>query len=163
MKRTSVLDLGVGQRLPPLELHGEDGVIPLQSSPQRRLATVLFLAHGDGRCDACLEHVNRLAREVDWRDWDGRLLVLMPGGDLAGEEPVHSPARIVRLDADGAATNGSVTAALVIADRYGQVYHSERIGRDHEAGPSPEAVEEWLRFLSTQCPECGVPDVPHGQ
>jgi hypothetical protein len=154
--------LRVGGRLPPAQLPGPRGAIPLQTSPQRRLATVLFLFHGDGDCAACHEHVRRLAGEVDWRDWDGRFLVLTRGGEAA-DVPVPPPARVAHMEpATAAGTSGTDNGLLLIADRYGQIYHIAPIEADSHAIPDPGEVEEWLRFLATQCPECGVPDQPAG-
>lgn len=69
---------------------------------------------------------------------------------------------------------------LLIADRWGEIYHAAaRAGSasDPSSGepppdegaetpaeaaplPSPAAIIEWLKYLTTQCPECGVIDAP---
>ncbi|MFW6202581.1 MAG: hypothetical protein ACOC8B_08380, partial [Gemmatimonadota bacterium] len=55
------------------------------------------------------------------------------------------------------------TAALFIADRWGQIYHAETGGVVDDLCRGDE-VEEWLKYLATQCAECGVPDEPgHGE
>jgi hypothetical protein len=43
-------------------------------------------------------------------------------------------------------------AGVVIADRYGQVYYVSEAGENH-AFPTPRELEEWLKFLATECPE----------
>lgn len=96
----------------------------------------------------------------DIEDWYARLvLVLGDGGaaDAAGDS------RRVVID-----ENGAVRAALglergesavIIADRFRQVYHSARVDSP-DALPGPDDIEQWTRFLATQCPECGVIDEP---
>ena len=51
------------------------------------------------------------------------------------------------------------SAAVFIADRWGQVYDRTLVGRSH-GFPTIEDVTAWFRFLATQCPECGVIDEP---
>lgn len=45
-------------------------------------------------------------------------------------------------------------ARLLIADQHALVHE---LTEDH-AFPAPEAVEESVKFLATQCPECGGPE-----
>jgi hypothetical protein len=42
--------------------------------------------------------------------------------------------------------------AVIIADRFGHIYHVEAGGQAH-AFSEPRELEEWLRFIGTQCPE----------
>lgn len=49
--------------------------------------------------------------------------------------------------------------AILIADRWGEVYYGAR-GSAPDVLPDTTEIEEWLKFLATQCPECGVPDEP---
>jgi hypothetical protein len=49
-------------------------------------------------------------------------------------------------------------AAICIADRYGEVYFSEFCS--DTACTSADNVLEWLRFIESQCPECGVSEWP---
>jgi hypothetical protein len=50
-------------------------------------------------------------------------------------------------------------AVLLIVDRYGQIYHRASGARAEDLTPVSE-IEEWVTFLATQCPECGVIDEP---
>ena len=43
-------------------------------------------------------------------------------------------------------------AAVIVADRYGQIYEVYRAGTGHEF-PAVRQLEEWLKFLGTLCPE----------
>lgn len=49
--------------------------------------------------------------------------------------------------------------ALVVADRWGVVYDVVSSADESEL-PSADEIEEWFKFLATQCPECGVIDDP---
>lgn len=71
--------------------------------------------------------------EAELRAWDGRVVILEPDGRRAYR--------------------------LVIADRYGQVYHCADASDEASLPRSAELVE-WFRFLATACPECGVIDDP---
>lgn len=106
--------------------------------------------------------------------WAGRPIVLIPGSPeaaaraaaalgLPGEDEDPSGGRRVLVDVDGALRRRwripAADAAVIIADRWGEVY-AAMTGSDPGELPGPDAVDEWLRFLSTQCPECGVIDEP---
>lgn len=67
----------------------------------------------------------------------------------------------VLLDTTGATRGWAPVgeAAVVVADRFGVVYDQAH-SRDANDLPDTAALIEWLRFLATQCPECGVPDEP---
>jgi hypothetical protein len=54
---------------------------------------------------------------------------------------------------------GKTQHQVVIVDRYGQVYDVTRAG-DADALPTAATLQEWFKFLSTACPECGVIDDP---
>jgi hypothetical protein len=41
---------------------------------------------------------------------------------------------------------------VIVADRFGHIYHVEDGGPAH-ALSEPRELEEWLRFIGTQCPE----------
>ena len=46
----------------------------------------------------------------------------------------------------------SAGPAILVADRYGQVFHLRSAGAEH-ALAEPRELEEWLKYLATQCPE----------
>lgn len=60
-----------------------------------------------------------------------------------------------RLNAVDAA--GRIAPAVVITDRYREIYH---IFRPTEPAwpPTAEEVVSWLVFMNIQCPECGAPE-----
>jgi hypothetical protein len=93
--------------------------------------------------------------------------VLVPGADdleayvaaldAAGADFAAWDGRLGVLDPDGGQNH-----RLVILDRYGQVYDAVD-ARDASALPDASALEDWFRFLTTACPECGVLDDPVGR
>lgn len=180
--------LSVGERLPPLESpRATDGASIAWRAPPRGAPVVAFLAGGaDSReyvgalADA----------EPRFRLWNGRpLVVLPPGGGAesvaptaqasdadpgaagtaaaAASENLTPAGALERLtilaDPEGEAHRrcgvDEGVAALIVADRWGQIYAVERARTEREL-PGPREIEEWLRYLATQCPECGVPDEP---
>jgi peroxiredoxin len=49
--------------------------------------------------------------------------------------------------------------AIVIADRFGEVYHVSLVAKKHSL-LSAEEILSWLKFIEVQCPECGAPEWP---
>jgi hypothetical protein len=41
---------------------------------------------------------------------------------------------------------------MVVADRFGQIFHISVAGASHDL-PRPAELTEWLKFLGTLCPE----------
>jgi hypothetical protein len=133
----AALPLRVGARLPTLcDAAGR----PVWRPQYTRSPIVLAILHGDD-CGPCSVYRNRLmAAQADFAAWDGRLAVVAlaamdaPPGVLTVRDDFGGPPRIV------------------VADRFGDVYHVEEGGAGH-ALPGPRVLEEWLRFIATQCPE----------
>jgi hypothetical protein len=155
---TTVIPMEVGGRLRELTAEGRTVWRPQYT----RDAMVLAVLHG-ADCDRCNAYANALAEaQPAFRSWDGRLVLARPdhGGDEAGRDAnsmdVASPDAATR----DAAARDTVTVRdtfggaprVVVADRFGHIFHVEDGGEAHRL-PEPRALEEWLRFLATQCPE----------
>lgn len=161
----------VGERLPALTLSDTSERRAVRLRAHTREATVmLLLPVRTGPLPSPLRRL--LAAEREMRRWDGRLVVVVAEEDeesvvrMLREEVADSPPSTVLADPSGdlrqhfgLATDG---VALLIADRWGQIYHAAEAspGGEHGALPGPDGVVEWLKYLATQCPECGVPDEP---
>jgi hypothetical protein len=154
----------VGSRLPSLRSHTDTGELRWRD-PAGGSTVAVFLQSSDR--DADLAYVRGL-KEVadDFRVWDGRVIVVMP--DEAPVPGASGPGsdrhRTISLvtEPEGEAEHCGVRDgedAVLIADRWGQIYHGAR-GSTPEALPTPGEISEWLQFLATQCPECGVIDEP---
>ncbi len=154
----------VGARLPALVSHADSGELRWRD-PARGSTVAVFLQSDDRDADlAYLRALDSSAR--DFRLWDGRVIVVMPGRPSepgARAEGVERPTSIsVVTEAYGEAEHCGVRGgedAILIADRWGQIYHGAR-GATPAALPTPAEIEEWLQYLATQCPECGVIDEP---
>ena len=143
----------VGSLLPLIELPtAPDGSQTALRSGDRR-ATVLVRVHA-ADCSGCRRYLAALGTSgIDLGWWEGRVIVVVPG-PLAEASMLRSAVAAwftVLSDVDDRAL-ALDDAGVVIADRYGQVYHVGIAGAAHDF-PAPEELEEWLKFLATQCPE----------
>jgi hypothetical protein len=145
---TPAMHFEVGGRLPALS--APDGR-HIWRPQYTRSNMVLAVLHGSG-CEICAAYAGVLAAErPSFHAWDGRLVLALPAGDPgagprgAGAAAAPPPAATVPDTFGGA-------PRIIIADRFGQIYHLEDAGPAH-ALPEPRALEEWLRFIATQCPE----------
>jgi hypothetical protein len=127
-----------GARLPVIVR--TDGT-PVWRPQYTRDAVLLAVLHGSG-CEPCTRYRRALAAaEADFGAWGGRLLVALAGKvDSEGEAVASVP------EGFGEAPG------VVVADRFGQIYHIEHGGPEH-ALSEPRELEAWLRFIGTQCPE----------
>lgn len=48
---------------------------------------------------------------------------------------------------------GAPCPGIVIADRWGEIYHAAGASSPGQL-PSPSELVEWLRYVQMQCPEC---------
>jgi peroxiredoxin len=138
---------------------------PVELHASGREATVLVFIHSNqcAECKRYLTDLAALANDFAW--WGGRVVVRVPGSldqATALQRELGLPF-IVTSDPDERASLIGDDAGVVIADRYGQVYDVNAAGPQH-GFMTPAEVDEWLKFIGTQCPECGVPDEPgHGE
>lgn len=156
-----VAPMRVGSRLPSL-VSRTDGIELRWRDPSRGATVAVFLQSDDSDSDQAYLRGLRAAAD-DFRVWDGRVIVIMPGGESGSTGHAGALGSVaVVTEPTGEAEHCGVQVgedAVLIADRWGQVYHGAR-GASADALPNPAEIEEWLRFISTQCPECGVIDEP---
>lgn len=143
----------VGDRLPDLRLPRSDGATVRPLRGPHRDAVVVVALHDVG-CDACRDYLRALAGAGSrFRVWDGSVNAVAVSGDETLQAELGSAVQLL-VDADRKllgrveATGGPVT---LVADRYGQVFHIHD-GEQHN-GMEPRELEEWLKYLATQCPE----------
>lgn len=155
--------LPIGSRLPALTSRTRSGELRWRD-PARGSTVAVFLQSSDREAD--LEYLVGLTEAAEeFRNWDGTMIVVAPGSGAGDEPPLGDdvPRTLaVVTDVTGEAEHCGVVAgedAILIADRWGQVYHGAR-GDSPATLPTPGEIVEWLKFLATQCPECGVPDHP---
>ena len=146
------------ERLPDLRLPSASGDAPVPLVPPGgRLMPVILAVHA-GDCAACRAFARALAAaDVELREWDGRVLIVVPGGV---DEAVRfaDGARLpfpVLADPERKlwARMGMEGAAVIIADPWGEVRMRHGAGAAHDL-PSPAELVDWARFVAIQCPEC---------
>jgi peroxiredoxin len=127
-----------------------------------RCNLVLFLSHPPG-CERCQGTLQELAAGYGGlAAADAEVLAIIPG---AAEETAILQLRLgipfpVLVDAGAMAvrTLGG-GAAVIVVDRFGEIFNLSRAGEGHEMMTVLE-IADWLNFIEVQCPECGAPDWP---
>lgn len=125
---------------------------------------VIFVAHSSD-CPGCIGYAEDLAVQTDefgW--WGGRSTVVLPAADAPSAELAERLALRCVADTEGSARHrwhlGTSDAAVIVADRWGQVYLVANAGDGHSLPEPASDVRRVLTRIGIQCPECGVPDVP---
>lgn len=160
MDETSPAAVSVGERLPPVTLETADGQLIDLHRTRHETSALVFL---HPQCDACTAYVARLEGIADRLDaWGGRVLPVAT--DAGQAQALHrQTGSLALVDAGGRCRAGTGlapdTAAMVVADRFGTVYRSVVDSGGHELIEPDELFEE-VRYMGSQCPECGVPDEP---
>jgi hypothetical protein len=143
------------ERLPPLQLNGPAGVVRLDAP---ELGAPVLLLVRDGAIERARPYIAALEERLrDLRDWGGRPLLVTERNIVDSRLPsaVASPEAWDAL--------GVENSALVIADRWRVVYFARGTTTFADL-PAADDVVDWVRYLGTQCPECGVIDEPgHGE
>ncbi len=146
-----------GNRLPNLSLpdtsrhHRQSLLAPGVS------ATVVVLTHASG-CAECRAYLDTLAaNRQSLLDWEGRVVVVLPEPPEEAERSAELELQpfLLLADPDARVTSAAKVEppATIIADRSGEVHISHEAGAQHQFLP-PNEVEDWVRYLATQCPEC---------
>lgn len=153
---------GAGGRLPTLRLPRVGGG-EVEVRGDRRNPAMIFFTHS-AHCAGCRAYVAELIALPDaFGVWGGRLLVILPGEGAASEaidypSTTDFPVRLL-LDRESTLAHrcGVTGAGLVVADAWGEIHFSAHAGAGHDL-PMGAEVEEWLKFLAIQCPECEQPE-----
>jgi hypothetical protein len=143
-----------GARLPRLRLEAADGKVEVLDAPERGSPALLFVR--DKALEVARPYIATWERVLsDLTSWYGRPLLITESA--TGETRIPSAS----ATADDWLQLGIAehAYALIIADRWGVVYFAQETTNFGDL-PSAAEVEQWLRYLATQCPECGVIDEP---
>ena len=101
---------------------------------------------------------------VDYRDlWQRKNVVLVT---LADEDPTANAYAVslstsqpelasqdTRLIVTTSHIDGIPAPAVVVADRWGEVYYVTSANHASEL-PGPDELMEWVRYVRNECPEC---------
>jgi len=150
-----------GQMLKPFALPAADDRQVRSWDYQQRRNLVLLLHHGLG-CAACRASLRDLAAEATrMRATEAVLLAIGPDDPEATRQLAADLDRSVLLLSDPsgsvATRQGLTVPAVVVTDRFGEIWASWPGGDEHRL-PSPAEVLDWLRYIGVQCPECGPPE-----
>ncbi|MGH7445992.1 MAG: hypothetical protein ACRELT_00430 [Longimicrobiales bacterium] len=138
------------ERLPRLELTGPAGTVRLHA-PQLGAPVLLLVRDASlERARAWMMALEQNASEL--RVWGGRPLLIT-------EHVAKSAVPTVVAGDEVWSDLGIRDSALIIADRWGVVYFLQETTTFDDLPPVDEVIE-WVRYLSMQCPECGVIDEP---
>ena len=141
-----------GQMLPRVKLDGAGGPRPL-SGPGHQSVLVVYL-HPEP-CRACADYLHEVADCVDdLRQWATSPVAVVPSSSQleAGPFPLLH-------DDDEARRQlgiGRDEAAVILADRWGEVVEVATFGQDH-VFPLPRQLVESAKILDLSCGECNVP------
>jgi hypothetical protein len=156
--------LQAGDTLPPFQLPAApDGAPHLFPSTSRDALVLLLLPQDYLPWSGYLAALAGAADDIE--HWYARILVVV-GAELqvAGEVRKRAEGRLTVLADPQAEAHRRLgiapgRAGLHIVDRYGQVYCVFEAEQEADL-PGVGEIEEWTKFLATQCPECGVIDAP---
>ena len=143
-----------GRMLRPFALPDAAGKqIRFRDYRQRR-NLVLFFHHG-GACAACRSVLQALARYVPaFLEAQAAVLAIGPDPGDQAHMPAAEPGQTFRLlsDPEGntAARAGLVVPALVVADRWGEIWSAWEGGEQH-ALPHGDELMEWLTIIQCDC------------
>lgn len=152
-----------GARLPALRLPRADGAgeVALRAGHGRGSVVYIVPEREDEASRSYREALESAGAMLG--RWKARLLVVLPG---RGAEPAGGgeARRVSAAVDDGGILRRRLgidpaEGTLLVADEWGVLYAAER---SSDPGRLPDAgeISDWLRFIATQCPECGVPDEP---
>lgn len=133
--------------LPDLALPsvGNRGAVPLRPAPGR--TTVLVVPDPEA-CSVCQRYLDDLAALAEeFAVWEARLLIAVRQPATYVLPDFGIPVR----DADHLLAGPDLPAVLV-ADRYGQLWDAVSAGVTHRFPPLRD-IAEWLKYLGTLCPE----------
>ena len=142
----------VGGFLPIAEFPSAPAGAPVSVRSSGRESTVHVRVHSAG-CLDCRRYLGELVRAApDFADWGGRVVVIVPGSVADATDLRAALSLPFTVVSETPGTHLLDRAGVIIADRFGQIFAVDDAGTEH-ALPPPREVEEWLKFIGTQCPE----------
>ncbi len=153
MTATAPKLIQAGSILPRLSFAGVDGS-PTALLPSSQ-ALLLVFTHA-GPCSGCASYLGEISGVVDdLRSWGTRLIGVLPDG----EDAAPGPFPVLRDRGDEGRRRlgiGADEAAVILTDRWGEVFEVAAYGRDHDL-PLPRQLIESAKIVDLTCGECNVP------
>lgn len=160
---------GRGELLPDIALLTAEGRQVRLSDYRGRSNLVLILGGtlDDNNLLRLLEEISGRRAEMEDEEAEAVLILLKPEAAQAMPKLEKDGSFVILPDGTGRAhrvfgalgDDGSGAPAVLIADRYGEIF-AEYHARQTPGLPGINDVLQWLAFINSQCPECGVPDWP---
>ncbi|HET8522807.1 MAG TPA: redoxin domain-containing protein [Thermomicrobiales bacterium] len=140
-----------GKMLRPFAGQTTDGQTIRSQSYRQRSNLVLLFHHGRdcAPCQAMLADIGAHIDEI--QDQATAVLAIGPDGEARPFPMLTDPSGEI------AKQQGLAAPAVVIVDRFGEIWAAWEGGADHHL-PHADDVIEWLEFLEVQCPECEPPE-----
>jgi peroxiredoxin len=156
-----------GLRLNDFQLPTTSGKKVSLSDYRGRASLVLVAAGDDRGIDAFLASLAKQYAKIEEQQAAVLLVVQIPLEAAAWKSKRLKLPYLTLVDGDGRVhrelgamtRNGKSHLAIYITDRFGEVfgvYHPREVG----LMPSIKEIFNWLEFINSQCPECGVPEWP---
>jgi peroxiredoxin len=123
----------------------------------QRSNVMLFFHHG-GNCAACEAFLHELGTQLDtYRQEETAIIAIGPDKPAQSQQLADRPGHPFPCLSDPAghiiAQQSLTPPALIIADRWGEIWAAWPCGPDHQF-PSQQDILQWLSFIQAQCPEC---------
>lgn len=160
---------GRGELLPDIALLTVEGQQVRLSDYRGRSNLILILggALGDDSLLRLLEELAGRHAEIDGEEAEMILVLGKPGAAETPPKLKEEWPFLVLSDGNGHAhrvfgalgDGGSGAPAVFIADRYGEIF-AEYHAQQRPGLPETNDILQWLAFINSQCPECGVPEWP---
>jgi hypothetical protein len=99
--------------------------------------------------DLIWQRQNLLLTLIDPGDPDGAVVFADHLRGRLADLTAHDTACVVTGDA----VAGAPSPGIVIADRWGEIWHVQQAESNRDL-PDADALIEWLRYVQMQCPEC---------
>jgi peroxiredoxin len=140
-----------GNILPAFCLPAASGETVRTGEFRGRRNLVLFLSHPPG-CNACEQKLRELDDACgELRQGEAEVLAVIPGSaaDVRELKRRLSLSLPLLIDADSPLDGGT---AMVVTDRFGEIFAITRAGKEHQL-PAPAEIAGELAFIGMQCPE----------
>jgi peroxiredoxin len=146
-----------GQRLHAFILPDAAGQ-PVQLWNYLQRSNVMLFFHHGGTCAACQAFLHELGTQLNtYRQQETALIAIGPGSPDENRQLAARSGPPFPCLSDPAgrviAQQGLTSPALVLADRWGEIWAAWQCGPGHQF-PSQQDILQWLSFIQAQCPEC---------
>jgi peroxiredoxin len=146
-----------GQLLRSFTLPGLNGA-PVDTFRYRGRQSLIILFHEGAACPECAELLRGLAADAARFEAEGAQMISVSSGDGPADRELAeaiAPHVITLFDATrrASAAQGFGLPALVITDRYGEIFALWRPDADQPL-PSVEDIYGWLVWIEAQCAAC---------